>query len=70
MCRFRGLLIALDLIAVASWGARVLVKGGLNWGLEVRGDVLDCGSSKLSPVPHLERVRTFRFSWQFLFGHL
>ena len=53
-----NLLIALVLIAVANWGARILIKGGIDWEVEIRGDVLDCRSSKISPVAHPNKVRT------------
>ena len=53
--RFHNLLIALDLIAV------------FNWEVEVRGDVLDCRSLKVSPVPHLEKVRIYGSSRRFFF---
>ena len=36
--------------AVANSGARILIKGGLDWEVEIRGNVLDCRSSKISPI--------------------
>ena len=53
MYKSHNLWIALDLIAVANWSARMLIKGEINQEVGIRGDVLGYRSSRISPAPHL-----------------